>query len=142
MGTEAGVYWVRDRAWCTQWWSGETPFPKGVVGLLASGNLSCATPNLSLKERVKAFGASTLYECHVVEWLLDSVEAARTGVGILVCSSLEPDGGFQAEPSLRLRNFLEEAARRGHELAEVFAVSPVDMYLRAKHCLAGHFCPF
>ena len=35
-------------------------------------------------------------ECHVVEWLLDAVEAAKTGVGMLVCSSLEPDGGFSS----------------------------------------------
>ena len=33
-------------------------------------------------------------ECHMAEWLLDNVNAARTSVGILVCSSLEPDGGF------------------------------------------------
>ena len=49
-------------------------------------------------------------ECHVVEWLLDVVKAARTGIGILVCSSLESDGRFQAGPSRRLRHFLEKAA--------------------------------
>ena len=45
-------------------------------------------------QREKRSGHSL--KCHVVEWLLDSVEAARTGVGILVYLSLEPDGGFQA----------------------------------------------
>ena len=32
--------------------------------------------------------------------------------------------------------------RRGHKLAETFAARPVDMYLRAKHRLAGHVALF
>ena len=32
--------------------------------------------------------------------------------------------------------------RRGHELAEVFEISPVNMHHRAKHRLAGHFAHF
>ena len=50
---KAGVCWVRDRVGCALWWSGETPFSKGVKSV--RGKLSL--------------------ECHVVEWLLDSVEA-------------------------------------------------------------------
>ena len=53
-------------------------------------------PNLSLKEKMKAFGASTLSSA---TWLSGC-------------------------------------------LAEVFAVSPVDLYRRAKHRLARHFARF
>ena len=56
MGTEAGVYWVSDRAWCAQWWSGEASHAKGVLSLLQVET----NPNLSFKERMNAFEASTL----------------------------------------------------------------------------------
>ena len=46
-------------------------------------------------ENESVWGEHSL-ECHVAEWLLESVEETRTSVGILVRTSLEPDGGFQA----------------------------------------------
>ena len=53
-------------------------------------------PKLSLERENESVWGEHSFECHVAEWLLDSVEATGTSVGILVCTSLEPDGGFQA----------------------------------------------
>ena len=47
--------------------------------------------------------------------------------------------GFKRNPHDDFATFWRKLHRRGHELAEGFAVGPVDMYLRAKHRLAGHF---
>ena len=94
MVTEFGVYWVSDRAWCAQWWSGETSHAKGVLSLLQVETSLVQSEPVLEAENGSVWGEHSL-ECYVAEWLLDSVEA-RTIVGILVCSSLEPDGGFQA----------------------------------------------
>ena len=40
-GTETGVHWVCDRAWCAQWWSGETVRKRHPQSFV-SENLSCA----------------------------------------------------------------------------------------------------
>ena len=101
--------WVRDRAWSARWRSGEAPFAKGVLGLLQVETSPVQPKPVVEGARESVWGKHSL-ECHVVQWQLDCLEAARTDVGILVCSSLEPDGGFQAQPSRRLRNFLEKAA--------------------------------
>ena len=47
------------------------------------------------RENERVWGEHS-FECYVAEWLLDSVEATGTSVGILVRTSLEPDGGFLA----------------------------------------------
>ena len=48
---------------------------------------------------------------------------------------------FKHDPHDDFATFWRKLHRRGHEIAETFAVSPVDMYRRAEHRLAGH-CPF
>ena len=95
MGTEAGVYWVSDRAWCAQWWSGEASHAKGVLSLLQVETSLVQSEPVLERENESVWGEHS-FECHVAEWLLDSVEATGTSVGILVRTSLEPDGGFQA----------------------------------------------
>ena len=50
--------------------------------------------------------------------------------------------GFKRDPHDDFATFWRKLHRRGHEQAEAFAVSPVDLYLRAKHRLAGHFARF
>ena len=50
--------------------------------------------------------------------------------------------GFQRDPHDDFATLWRKLHRRGHELAGAFAVSPVDMYLRGKHSLAGHFARF
>ena len=50
--------------------------------------------------------------------------------------------GFKRNPHDDFATFWRKLHRRGHELAEVFAVSPVDLYLRTKLRLAGHFARF
>ena len=84
-------------------------------------------PNLSLKERVKAFDASTL-----------SSATCLSG-----CSTLSKQtAGFKRDRRDDSATFWRKLHRREHELAEACAVSPVDMYLRALHSLAGHFARF
>ena len=95
MRTEAGVYWVRDRAWCAQWWSGETSHAKGVLSLLQVETSLVQSEPVLERENESVWSEHSL-ECHVAEWLLDSVEEAGTSVGILVRTSLEPDGGIEA----------------------------------------------
>ena len=104
MGTETGVHWVYDRAWCAQWWSGEASYAKGTLSLLQVETSLVQSESVLERENESVWGEHS-FECHVAKWLLDSVEAARTSVGILVPTSLEPDGGFQARPQRRLRNF-------------------------------------
>ena len=87
MGTQAGVYWVRDRTRTVAERYGTVrskrlrSFCKWQPELVAQG----------ASERVQC---QCSLECHLVEWLLDAVKAARTSLRILVCSSLESDGGF------------------------------------------------
>ena len=50
--------------------------------------------------------------------------------------------GFKRNPDDDFATFWRMLHRRGHKLAEAFAVGPVDMYLRAMHRLAGHFARF
>ena len=95
MGTEAGVYWVSDRAWCAQWWSGETSHAKGVLSFLQVETSLVQSEPVLERENESVWGEHSLV-CYVAEWLLDSVEATGTSVGILVRTSEEPDGGFQA----------------------------------------------
>ena len=88
-------FWVSDRAWCGQCWNGETSHAKGVRSLLqVETSLVQSEPFLE-RENESVWGEHSL-ECYVAEWLLDSFDATRTSVGILVRTSLEPDGGFQA----------------------------------------------
>ena len=95
MGTEVGVHWVSDRAWCAQWWSGGASCAKGILSLLQVETSVVQSEPVFEGESESVRGEHSL-ECYMAEWLLDSVEATRTSVGILVCASLEPDGGFQA----------------------------------------------
>ena len=95
MGTETGVHRVCDRAWCAQWLSGETPCAKGILSLLQVETSLVQSESVFERENESVWGEHS-FECHVAEWLLDSVEATGTSVGILVRTSLEPDGGFQA----------------------------------------------
>ena len=50
--------------------------------------------------------------------------------------------GFKRNPNDDFATFWKKLHRKGHDLARVFAVSPVDLYLRTKHRLAGHFARF
>ena len=50
--------------------------------------------------------------------------------------------GFKRDPPDDFATFWRKLHRRERELAEVFAVSPVALYLRAQHRLAGHFARF
>ena len=95
VGTEAGVYWVSDRARCTQWWSSEASHAKGVLSLLQV-EISLVQSEPVLERENESVWGEHSFECYVAEWLLDSFEATRTSVRILVRTSLEPDGGFQA----------------------------------------------
>ena len=47
--------------------------------------------------------------------------------------------GFKRNPNDDFATFWKKLHRKGHELARVFAVSPVDLYLRTEYRLAGHF---
>ena len=84
---EAGVYRSVIEAWCAQWRSGEAPFSKGVLGLLQVETSPVQSKPVVERASESVWSKHSL-EFHVVEWLLDFVKAARTGVGILVCSSL------------------------------------------------------
>ena len=88
-------HWVSDRAWCAQWWSGETPYAKGVLGLLQVETSLVQSEPVFERENESVWGEHS-FECYIAEWLLDSVEATRTRVAILVRTSLEPDGGFSS----------------------------------------------
>ena len=50
--------------------------------------------------------------------------------------------GFKRNPNDDFATFWKKPHRKGHDLARVFAVSPVDLYLRTNHRLAGHFARF
>ena len=100
-------------------------------------------PNLSLKERMKAFGCEHSFECYVAEWLLDFVEAKQEQASESWCARLLSQMvGFKRNPNDDFVTFWKKLHRKGHELARIFAVSPVDLYLRTKHRLAGHFARF
>ena len=50
--------------------------------------------------------------------------------------------GFKRNPNDDFATFWKKLHRKGHDLARVFVVSPVDLYLRTKHRLAEHFARF
>ena len=139
--TEAGVYWVRDRAWSPQWRSGETSNAKGVLTLLQV-ETSPVQPE-PVVEGESAFGASTLSSATWLSgcWtLLKQQEQASESWCARLLSQMV---GFKPNPHDDFFFFFwRKLTRRGHELAETFAVSLVDMYLRAKHRLAGHSARF
>ena len=68
---------------------------KAILSLLQVETSLVQSESVLERENESVWGEHS-FECHVAEWLLDSVEATGTSVGILVCTSLEPDGGFQA----------------------------------------------
>ena len=100
------------------------------------------SPNLSLKERMKAFGASTLSSATWLSgcWTLSKQQeqASESWCARLLSQMV----GFKRNPNDDFATFWKKLHRRGHDLARVFAVSPVDLYLRTKHRLAGHFARF
>ena len=115
---------------------------KGVLSLLQVETSLVQSELVLERENESVWGEHSL-ECCVAEWLLDSVEATRTSVGILVRTSLEPDMVcFKRNPNDDFATFWKRLPSKGHELARVFAVSPVDLYFRTKHRLAGHFARF
>ena len=81
-------------------------------------------------------------ECYMAEWLLDSVEAQEQASESWCARLLSQMVGFKRNPNDDFATSWKKLHRRGHDLAEAFAVSPVDMYLCAKHRLAGHFALF
>ena len=83
MWAKAGFYWVRYRVWGTQWWSGETPHAKGALGLLQVETSLVQSESVRERENESVSGEHS-FECYVADWLLDSVKAKRTNVGILV----------------------------------------------------------
>ena len=99
-------------------------------------------PNLSLKERMKAFGASTLSSATWLSgcWTLSKQQeqASESWCARLLSQMV----GFKRNPNDDFATFWKKLHRRGHDLARVFATSPVDLYLRTKHRLAGHFARF
>ena len=99
-------------------------------------------PNLSLKERMKAFGASTLSSATWLSgcWTLSKhqEQASESWCARLLSQMV----GFKRDPNDDFAAFWKKLHRRGHDLARVFVVSPVDLYLRTKHRLAGHFARF
>ena len=93
-------------------------------------------PNVPLKERVKAFGAITLSSATWLSgcWTLSKQQeqASESWCARLLSQMV----GFKRDPHDDFALSGRKLHRRGHELAEVFAGSPVDLYLRAKHRLA------
>ena len=57
-------------------------------------------------------------------------------------ASPRPPSREHRDPHDDLATFWRKLHRRGAELAKAFAVRTVDVYLRAKHRLAGHFARF
>ena len=98
-------------------------------------------PNLSLKRRMEAFGASTLSSATWLSgcWTLSKQEQLSESWCARLLSQMV---GFKRNPHDNFATFWRKLHRRRHEMAKVFAVSPVDVYLRAKHRLAGHFARF
>ena len=127
----------RDRAWCTQWWSGETPFPKGVLGLLQV-ETSPVQPEPVVEGESESVRGKHSLECHVVEWLAGLCRSSKNRCARLLSQMV----AFKQNPHDDFATFWRKLHRRGHELAEVFAVSPFDMHLRAKHRLVGHVARF
>ena len=50
--------------------------------------------------------------------------------------------GFKRNPNDDFATFWKKPHHKGHDLARIFAVSPVELYLRTKHRLAGHIARF
>ena len=91
---------------------------------------------------MKAFGASTLSSATWLSgcWTLSKQEeqASESWYARLLSQMV----GFKRNSTDHFATFWKKLHRRGHDLAKVFAVSPVDLYLRTKHRLAGHFARF
>ena len=92
---------------------------------------------VSERENESVWGQHS-FECNVAEWLLDSVETTRSNVRILV-RLLSQMVGFKRNPNDDFATFWKKLHHKGHALARVFAVSPVELYFRTKHRLAEHF---
>ena len=110
MGTEAGVHWVSDRAWCAQCGAVRHRAQKASSVFCKWKPLLC-NPNLSLKERMKAFGASTLSSANVAESLLDSVEATGTSVESWCARLLSQMVGFKRNPNDDFATFWKKLHR-------------------------------
>ena len=99
-------------------------------------------PNLSLKERMKAFVATTLSSATWLSgcWTLSKQQenASESWCARLLSQMV----GFKRNPNDDFATFWRKLHRKGHDLTRVFAVSPVELYLRTKQCLAGHFARF
>ena len=114
MGTETGVYFsvIEPGA-----------HAKGVLSLLQVETSLVQSESVLERENESVWSEHS-FECHVAGWLLDSVEATGTSVGILVCASLEPDGGIQAQSQRRLLYFLEEASSKRSRFGQSFRCQP------------------
>ena len=98
-------------------------------------------PNLSLKERMKAFRVSTLSSA---TWLSGcwTLSKSQEQMSESWCARLLSQMvGFKRNPNEDSATFWKKLHHKGHDLARVFAVSPVDLYLRTKHRLAGGILP-
>ena len=137
MGTETGVHWSVIEPGAHSGGAVRHRTQKASSVFCKWKPLLC-NPNLSLKERMKAFGASTLSSA---TWLSGcwTLSKQQEQASVSWCARLLSQMvGSKRNPNDDFATFWKKLHRKGHDLARVFAVSQVDLYLRTKHRLAGH----